>query len=149
METLQKDIISMKEQKMTLFVSTTAFRRNLLDLLGNNSHGGREKTAKTRDVKSAGSVLSSEGGSSTSVLNRVAEFQNVMADLYLQQAEADEMLYFLSLDYRLRDISRHNILPFSHISRRILVAVDIALARRRKALKSLQKEIKKSGSTKV
>ena len=35
METLQKDIISMKEQKMTLFVSTTAFRRNLLDLLGN------------------------------------------------------------------------------------------------------------------
>ena len=116
---------------------------------GNNSHGGREKTAKTRDVKSAGSVLSSEGGSSTSVLNRVAEFQNVMADLYLQQAEADEMLYFLSLDYRLRDISRHNILPFSHISRRILVAVDIALARRRKALKSLQKEIKKSGSTKV
>ena len=71
---------------------------------GNNSHGGREKTAKTRDVKSAGSVLSSEGGSSTSVLNRVAEFQNVMADLYLQQAEADEMLYFLSLDYRLRDL---------------------------------------------
>lgn len=46
---------------------------------------------------SAGSVLSS---SSTSVLNRVAEFQNVMADLYLQQAEADEMLYFLSMDYR-------------------------------------------------
>ena len=36
METLQKDIISMKEQKMTLFVSTTAFRRNLLDLLGND-----------------------------------------------------------------------------------------------------------------
>ena len=59
------------------------------------------------------------------------------------------MLYFLSLDYRLRDISRHNILPFSNILRRILVAVDIALARRRKALKSLQKEIKKSGSTKV
>ena len=73
----------------------------------------------------------------------------MMADLYLQQAEADEMLYFLSLDYRLRDISRHNILPFSNILRRILVAVDIALARRRKALKSLQKEIKKSGSTKV
>ena len=39
----------------------------------------------------------------------------MMADLYLQQAEADEMLYFLSLDYRLRDISRHNILPFSNI----------------------------------
>ena len=34
METLQKDIVSMKQQKMTLFVSTTAFRRNLLDLLG-------------------------------------------------------------------------------------------------------------------
>ena len=34
METLQKDILSMKQQKMTLFVSTTAFRRNLLDLLG-------------------------------------------------------------------------------------------------------------------
>ena len=34
METLQKDIVSMKKQKMTLFVSTTAFRRNLLDLLG-------------------------------------------------------------------------------------------------------------------
>ena len=34
METLQKDIVSMKQQKMTLFVSTTTFRRNLLDLLG-------------------------------------------------------------------------------------------------------------------
>ena len=34
METLQKDIVNMKKQKMTLFVSTTAFRRNLLDLLG-------------------------------------------------------------------------------------------------------------------
>ena len=33
--------------------------------------------------------------------------------------------------------------------RRILEAVDAALARRRKALKSLQKEIKKSGSSKV
>ena len=33
--------------------------------------------------------------------------------------------------------------------RRILEAVDVALARRRKALKSLQKEIKKSGSSKV
>ena len=34
METLQKDILNMKKEKMTLFVSTTAFRRNLLDLLG-------------------------------------------------------------------------------------------------------------------
>ena len=34
MEQLQKDIVSMKKEKMTLFVSTTAFRRNLLDLLG-------------------------------------------------------------------------------------------------------------------
>ena len=50
---------------------------------------------------SAGSVLAN---SSTSVLNRVAEFQNVMADLYLQQAEADEMLYFLSMDYRFRKL---------------------------------------------
>ena len=34
MEQLQKDILNMKKEKMTLFVSTTAFRRNLLDLLG-------------------------------------------------------------------------------------------------------------------
>ena len=34
------------------------------------------------------------------MLYRVAEFQNVMADLYLQQAQADEMLYFLAMDYR-------------------------------------------------
>ena len=34
------------------------------------------------------------------MLARVAEFQNVMADLYLQQAQADEMLYFLAMDYR-------------------------------------------------
>ena len=34
MEQLQKDILKMKKEKMTLFVSTTAFRRNLLDLLG-------------------------------------------------------------------------------------------------------------------
>ena len=34
MEQLQKDIVNMKKEKMTLFVSTTAFRRNLLDLLG-------------------------------------------------------------------------------------------------------------------
>ena len=38
METLQKDIVSMKQQKMTLFVSTTAFRRNLLDLLGKQTN---------------------------------------------------------------------------------------------------------------
>ena len=34
MEQLQKDIVNMKKEKMTLFVSTTAFRRNLLNLLG-------------------------------------------------------------------------------------------------------------------
>ena len=38
METLQKDIVNMKKQKMTLFVSTTAFRRNLLDLLGKKNN---------------------------------------------------------------------------------------------------------------
>ena len=55
-----------------------------------------------------------------------------MADLYLQQAEADEMLYFLAVDYK-----------------RILESVDSALAYRRRALKLLQKEIKKNGSSKV
>ena len=55
-----------------------------------------------------------------------------MADLYLQQAEADEMLYFLAVDYK-----------------RILKSVDSALAYRRRALKLLQKEIKKNGGSKV
>ena len=90
---------------------------------GNNSHGGREKSGK------AGRE---EGSDSSSVLRKVAEFQNVMADLYLQQAEADEMLYFLAVDYK-----------------RILQSVDSALAYRRRALKLLQKEIKKNGGSKV
>ena len=55
-----------------------------------------------------------------------------MADLYLQQAEADEMLYFLAVDYK-----------------RILESVDSALAYRRRALKLLQREIKKNGGAKV
>ena len=62
----------------------------------------------------------------------MAEFQNVMADLYLQQAEADEMLFFLAVDYK-----------------RILQSVDSALAYRRRALKLLQKELKKNGGSKV
>ena len=33
---------------------------------------------------------------SNDVMNRVAEFQNIMADLYLQQAEADEVLHHLA-----------------------------------------------------
>ena len=40
---------------------------------------------------------------------RVAEFQSVMADLYLQQAEADEMLYFLAMDYRQGISSEHQV----------------------------------------
>ena len=131
MNTMLKDIVSMKQQKMTLFVSTTTFRRNLLDLLGNNSHGGREKTAKKSRVDVLVENEDKSSNNSSSVMTRVAEFQNVMADLYLQQAEADEMLYFLALDYK-----------------GILAAVDAALARRRRALKTLQKEIKKNGSSK-
>ena len=94
-----------------------------LIIAGNNSHGGREKSGK------AGRE---EGSDSSSVLRKVAEFQNVMADLYLQQAEADEMLFFLAVDYK-----------------RILQSVDSALAYRRRALKLLQKEIKKNGGSKV
>lgn len=131
MKTLQTDIVNMKQQKMTLFVTTTAFRRNLLDLLGNNSHGGREKTAKKSRVDVMVDNEDKSSNNSSSVMTRVAEFQNTMADLYLQQAEADEMLYFLAMDYK-----------------GILEAVDAALARRRRALKNLQKEIKKSGSEK-
>ena len=131
MNTMLKDIVSMKQQKMTLFVSTTTFRRNLLDLLGNNSHGGREKTAKKSRVDVLVENEDKSSNNSSSVMTRVAEFQNVMADLYLQQAEADEMLYFLAVDYK-----------------GILAAVDAALARRRRALKTLQKEIKKNGSSK-
>ena len=41
-----------------------------------------------------------------------------MADLYIQQAEADELLYFLAVDYE-----------------RLLLVVDDALAERRAALK--------------
>ena len=95
----------------------------IFNLAGNNSHGGREKSGKTGRENA---------GDSSSVLRKVADFQNVMADLYLQQAEADEMLYFLAMDYK-----------------RILGSVDSALAYRRRALKSLQKEIKKNGSSKV
>ena len=94
-----------------------------LMIAGNNSHGGREKSGK------AGRE---EGSDSSSVLRKVAEFQNVMADLYLQQAEADEMLFFLAVDYK-----------------RILQSVDSALAYRRRALKLLQKELKKNGGSKV
>ena len=79
---------------------------------------------------------------------RVAEFQSVMADLYLQQAEADEMLYFLAMDYRQGISSEHQVANKVGF-RRILGAVDQALARRRRALKALQKEMKRSGSEKV
>ena len=41
-----------------------------------------------------------------------------MADLYIQQAEADELLYFLAVDYE-----------------KLLLVVDDALAERRAALK--------------
>ena len=98
----------------------------VLNLAGNNSHGGREKSGK------AGREEATDSSSSSSVLRKVAEFQNVMADLYLQQAEADEMLFFLAVDYK-----------------RILQSVDSALAYRRRALKLLQKEIKKNGGSKV
>ena len=82
---------------------------------------------------------------------RVAEFQNVMADLYLQQAEADEMLYFLAMDYRQEFISsvHQSSDNVKSLDRRILGAVDQALARRRRALKDMQKQLKKSGSEKV
>ena len=80
---------------------------------------------------------------------RVAEFQNVMADLYLQQAEADEMLYFLAMDYRQEFVSHQLSDNVNYVDRRILGAVDQALARRRRALKDMQKQLKKSGSEKV
>ena len=44
-----------------------------------------------------------------------------MADLYIQQAEADELLYFLAVDYE-----------------RLLLVVDDALAERRAALKVMR-----------
>ena len=108
---------------MDLLESSICVQDLKLIITGNNSHGGREKSGK------AGRE---EGSDSSSVLRKVAEFQNVMADLYLQQAEADEMLYFLAVDYK-----------------RILQSVDSALAYRRRALKLLQKEIKKNGGSKV
>ena len=72
-----------------------------------------------------------------------------MADLYLQQAEADEMLYFLAMDYRQEFISHQLSDNVNYVDRRILGAVDQALARRRRALKDMQKQLKKSGSEKV
>ena len=89
MKQLQTDIKQMSREKMSLFVATTTFRRNLVNLLGS---GGREKAA----------VSYSWNGKdqSTNILNKVADFQNVMADLYLQQAEADELLFCLAIDYQ-------------------------------------------------
>ena len=71
-----------------------------------------------------------------------------MADLYLQQAQADEMLYFLAMDYR-QAMLLSELKSCYQTFRRILGAVDQALARRRRALKELQKELKKNGSEKV
>ena len=42
MKQLQTDIKQMSREKMSLFVATTTFRRNLVNLLGS---GGREKAA--------------------------------------------------------------------------------------------------------
>lgn len=105
---------------MSLFVATTTFRRNLVNLLGS---GGREKAAVSHSANGR--------DQSTNILSRVAEFQNVMADLYLHQAEADELLFFLAMDYR-----------------QLLESVDTALAERRHALKVVTKETKKHGSDK-
>lgn len=79
---------------------------------------------------------------SNDVMNRVAEFQNIMADLYLQQvghgapsplqAEADEVLHHLATDYRL-----------------MLGSVDRALAERRRTLRELQRETKRHSGAKV
>ena len=69
---------------------------------------------------------------SNDVMNRVAEFQNIMADLYLQQAEADEVLHHLATDYRL-----------------MLASVDRALAERRRTLRELQRETKRHSGAKV
>ena len=120
MKQLQKDIKQMSREKMSLFVATTTFRRNLVNLLGS---GGREKAA----VSQSGNGKDE----STNILNKVANFQNVMADLYLHQAEADELLFFLAIDYQ-----------------RLLESVDTALAERRQALKCLMKETKKHGAAK-
>ena len=120
MKQLQKDIKKMSREKMSLFVATTTFRRNLVNLLGS---GGREKAAVTQ--------TGSGKDESINILNKVANFQNVMADLYLQQAEADELLFFLAIDYQ-----------------RLLDSVDTALAERRQALKYLVKERKKHGVAK-
>ena len=120
MKQLQTDIKQMSREKMSLFVATTTFRRNLVNLLGS---GGREKAAVSQSVNGR--------DKSMNILNKVAEFQNVMADLYLQQAEADELLFFLAIDYQ-----------------RLLDSVDIALAERRHSLKDLLKETKKHGGEK-
>ena len=120
MKQLQTDIKQMSREKMSLFVATTTFRRNLVNLLGS---GGREM---------AGVSHSGNGKDQrTNILNKVADFQNVMADLYLQQAEADELLFFLAIDYQ-----------------RLLESVDTASAERRHALKHLMKETKKHGGEK-
>lgn len=115
---LQKDIKQMSKEKMSLFVSTTTFRRNLVSLLSSSSSGRERSSGGDRET-------------SNSVMNRVAEFQNVMADLYLQQAEADEVLHHLASDYRL-----------------MLGSVERALNERRRALKLLQKETKRHSGAK-
>eukprot|EP00090_Calanus_glacialis_P046171 TRINITY_DN8925_c0_g1_i1.p1 TRINITY_DN8925_c0_g1~~TRINITY_DN8925_c0_g1_i1.p1 ORF type:complete len:517 (-),score=153.83 TRINITY_DN8925_c0_g1_i1:14-1417(-) len=120
MKQLQTDIKQMSREKMSLFVATTTFRRNLVNLLGS---GGREKAAVSHSANGK--------DQSTNILNKVADFQNVMADLYLQQAEADELLFFLAIDYQ-----------------RLLESVDTASAERRHALKHLMKETKKHGGEK-
>ena len=107
MKQLQRDIKQMSREKMSLFVATTTFRRNLVNLLGS---GGREKAAVSHNANGK--------DESSNILNKVANFQNVMADLYLHQAEADELLFFLAIDYQ-----------------RLLESVDTALAERRQALK--------------
>merc|ERR1719495_1822957 len=115
MKQLQTDIKQMSREKTSLFVATTTFRRNLVNLLGS---GGREKAAVSHSANGR--------DQSTNILNKVANFQNVMADLYLHQAEADELLFFLAMDYR-----------------QLLESVDTALAERRHALKVVTKETKK------
>lgn len=120
MFSLEKDIRNMSREKMSLFVATSTFRRNLINLLGQS---GRERAAVSHSGKGR--------DPSRNILTSVAEFQNTLADLYLSQAEADEMLYFLAKDYQ-----------------RLLEAVDVAMSDRRKAMKILMRAQNKSSKNK-
>jgi len=111
--TLKNDIKTMSEEKMQLFVATTTFRRNLLELV---AAGGSQRM----------SARSSKEREGNDLLKKVADLQNGMADLYLNQAEADDLLAFLALDYT-----------------RMLDSVEHCMDVRRQNLKELQKVTKK------